>query len=737
MYAAPGVYTVTLTVADDQGATGSTSRTVEALPPNVAPVASFTAAADGLSVSVDGTASSDSDGQVTTYSWDFGDGTTADEATANHTYANAGTYTITLTVTDDRGGQAQAAQDVVVERRNLAPTASFTATADGLGVAVDGAASSDEDGRVVSYAWTFGDGAMATGPKATHEYAAPGAYQITLTVTDNEGATGQATSEVTVEEKAENQIPVPVISTTVKDLTVDVDGAGSTDPDGAIVAYEWDFGDGSPVASGAAGSYTYAKAGTYTVKLTVTDDQGATASTTSDVTVTAPDDGGEDPKPPIVDPQVVVSDAFNRLAEGAWGTADQGGDWTLSTASSYSVDGSRGVITIPRAGQTRTATLVSASVRDVDLVTDFATDVASTSSSYYHHVLVRVDGKSHYRFTVRLRQDGQAEAYLYSVVDGVAKKLAGSVLRDFAPAAGQKVNLHLTAVGEGETKLEARVWLGDEPEAPTVSAIDSTPELAKAGGVGIMSYIGGTMQELPYVVRIDNLAVNGGGGSGVIPPEEPDPPIVDPTLAASDSFGRTASRSWGKSDVGGDWWVSSPASFSVDGASGVISVPGAGQTRSATLKSVAARDVDLVTDFAADVASTTGSYYHHVQVRADGNTAYRLTVRVRQDGHTETYLYRMVDGQLTKLAGKLLKDFAPAPGENVNVRLSAVGEGETALQARVWLGDKEPQEATLQAVDNAPELARPGAVGFLGYVGGTVKELPFVVRVDNLTVTTR
>ncbi|HNB95493.1 MAG TPA: PKD domain-containing protein, partial [Microthrixaceae bacterium] len=120
---------------------------------------------------------------------------------ATHTYAAAGTYTITLTVTDDDGATGTTTRSVTVTAppSNVAPVASFSASASGLVASVNGSASSDADGSVVSYGWNWGDGSAAgSGVSATHTYAAAGTYTITLTVTDDDGATGSTTRSVTV-----------------------------------------------------------------------------------------------------------------------------------------------------------------------------------------------------------------------------------------------------------------------------------------------------------------------------------------------------------------------------------------------------------------------------------------------------------------------------------------------------------------------------------------------------------
>lgn len=200
-YASPGTYTVSLTVTDNAGATHTTSQSVEATAkPNQVPVASFTVDKTWLEVTVDGNGSSDPDGSIDSYSWDFGDGTSANGATpAKHTYGAAGTYTISLTVTDNQGATTTATQSVeVAAKPNEKPKASFTATPNALEVSVNAGGSSDADGTIDSYEWQFGDGSTGSGKTASHTFASPGTYTVTLTVTDDKGASDVATRDVAV-----------------------------------------------------------------------------------------------------------------------------------------------------------------------------------------------------------------------------------------------------------------------------------------------------------------------------------------------------------------------------------------------------------------------------------------------------------------------------------------------------------------------------------------------------------
>src|SRR5207247_2138713 len=151
-------------------------------------------------------------------------------------------------------------------------TSSFTST------------SSDPDGSISAYSWTFGDGATATSQNPSRTYAAGGTYTVTLKVTDNQGATGSTSHSVTVSQP--NQPPTAAFTSSCSALTCNF-ASTSSDPDGSIAAYSWTLGDGA-TSTAQNPSHSYAAGGTYTVTLKVTDHQGATGSTSKSVTVTAP-----------------------------------------------------------------------------------------------------------------------------------------------------------------------------------------------------------------------------------------------------------------------------------------------------------------------------------------------------------------------------------------------------------------------------------------------------------------
>src|SRR5207245_2104731 len=173
-------------------------------PGNQPPRASFTTSCTGLTCHFTDT-SADPDGSVVAWSWTLGDGTTATAQSPTHSYAAGGTYTVGLSVKDGLGAVGATSQSVTVTAPNQPPVASFTPSCSGLSCAFT-STSSDPDGSIVAWSWNFGDGATATAQNPTHSYAAGGTYSVTLTVTDNSGATNTAARTVTV--GGANQPPV-------------------------------------------------------------------------------------------------------------------------------------------------------------------------------------------------------------------------------------------------------------------------------------------------------------------------------------------------------------------------------------------------------------------------------------------------------------------------------------------------------------------------------------------------
>lgn len=278
-------------------ATGTTSMQITvSQPANQPPTASISGPAtgdEGVAVTFDGSGSSDPDGSIVDYAWDFGDSSGATGSQVTHAFA-AGTYAVSLTVTDNNGATDSTSMQIQVTATNVAPVAAISGPTNGTeGVAVtfDGSGSTDSDGTIAAYSWDFGDNTAGANVTVTHTYAA-GSYTVTLMVTDNDGAVDHASLNINIVPAANPQPPVadaggPYNGTV--DVAVQFDGSASTDPDGSVMNYAWNFGDGN-TGTGVGPVHIYTTTGTYTVQLTVTDDSGDTGSsqTTAEIVAAIP-----------------------------------------------------------------------------------------------------------------------------------------------------------------------------------------------------------------------------------------------------------------------------------------------------------------------------------------------------------------------------------------------------------------------------------------------------------------
>ncbi len=166
-----------------------------------------------LTVQFSGSNSSDADGKIVEYNWDFGDGSNGTGISTSHTYTKKGLYTVVLTVKDDKGGTNTAHVAISVDE-NKAPTAKLDANPTTgfapLEVDFDGSESSDPDGDALTYRWDFGDGSAVqenNSDLATHTYEKAGTYTAKLTVKDTKGATSTP-AQVTIKAEAK-----PIVTT--------------------------------------------------------------------------------------------------------------------------------------------------------------------------------------------------------------------------------------------------------------------------------------------------------------------------------------------------------------------------------------------------------------------------------------------------------------------------------------------------------------------------------------------
>jgi PKD repeat protein len=167
-----------------------------------------------------------------------------------------------------------------IDSGNVPPKAKFDFAVTGLEVAFTDL-SDDPGGGIVSWYWDFGDGGGSVQQDPSHSYAAGGAYNVTLLVTDDEGASDAISQQVLV--SGGNALPAADFSYTATGLDVIFNDL-SGDPDGTIVSWSWDFGDGA-TSNAQNPSHTFPSSGVYDVLLTVTDNDGATDTFGQQVTV--------------------------------------------------------------------------------------------------------------------------------------------------------------------------------------------------------------------------------------------------------------------------------------------------------------------------------------------------------------------------------------------------------------------------------------------------------------------
>lgn len=231
---------------------------------------------------------SSSRGSIISFDWTFGDGTTGAGETTNHVFTNAGSYETTLKATDNIGAVDRETVIITITGSpgsNTPPTAvissSSTVGDSPLPVDFDGSMSTDEDGSIMLYKWAFGDGAAGVGQLASYTYFTPGNFDSTLTVTDDGGLSDSTSTPVIVTGTVDggtNSPPSAAINASADwgyvPLTVSFSGLDSTDPDNEIIDYAWNFGDGA-TGTGDVIDHLYLRAGTYNVKLKVTDSLGS------------------------------------------------------------------------------------------------------------------------------------------------------------------------------------------------------------------------------------------------------------------------------------------------------------------------------------------------------------------------------------------------------------------------------------------------------------------------------
>jgi PKD repeat protein len=265
-YTAAGVYAVTLTITNSYGTDSETK--AELIKVGAGPVADFQGTPQSGHLPLTVTFQDMSTGNPATWRWDFGDGGTSADQNPSHTYTRAGTYGVTLTVTNTFGKSTKTRAGYITT--GMPPTADFTSLARAGSVPLAVKFTDASKGGPTSWSWDFGDGGTSTSVSPTHTYTAAGVYTVTLTVrnaygSDSEAkvgfvtAGGKPTADFTADERRG-----------VKPFTVKFTDLSTGNP----TSWVWDFGDGThsteqnPV-------HVYQQEGAYDVNLTVSNSYGS------------------------------------------------------------------------------------------------------------------------------------------------------------------------------------------------------------------------------------------------------------------------------------------------------------------------------------------------------------------------------------------------------------------------------------------------------------------------------
>lgn len=415
------------------------------------PIASYGFSADRITVTFDASRSLDLDGQIVDYQWQFEGGGSASGSVVTHTFPSGGDFYVTLTVTDDDGKTNSRTGRIQIS----APTAVFTYSVSGNTATYDPSPSYDDFDVLDRFEWDFGDGQSATTSNPTvqtHTYATDGSYQVSLTVV-NELDQAHTQTQTVVIGTGSCSAPVAGFDVDTNLLTVSVSAAPST---GCGLTYDWDFGDGT-TATGSSATHPYAGNGSYTISLTVRDDEGRSDTATQVVTV---DDGCSAVSAQFsytLDTLTVCNDATASAGCSLSYTWDFGDGNTASGASpchTYAVEGTYTVtLTVTDgagASDTSTTTIT---------VDDGCAELSAAFSASVSDLSVTLDASG---------STGCIQDYQWDLGDG--QTATGPVVNHTYGAYGQYTVV--LSVSDGTTTESTSQVIQLDPPPPPVAAFD-------------------------------------------------------------------------------------------------------------------------------------------------------------------------------------------------------------------------------------------------------------------------
>ena len=594
---------------------------------------------------------------------------------------------------------------------NLPPTATVTVSTQGLTATLDASASSDPDGSVVGWSWSFSDGGTATGPVVTHSSSAPGSYQATVRVTDDHGAVSVFTKVVSVSAPG----AADSFGRTVSGGWGSADVGGAWTVAGGASAFSVDGARGLVRLGAGSGpaAYLNAVASTDTdLRMTLSTDRSVAVGTLYASLIGRRVVGSGEYRVKVM---VAPSGSVNLMLRRTTG----------SGAEAYVGPG----VTVPGVvfGPT-SAVALRLQVTGVNPTVLRAKAWAAGGVEPVAWVVTGTDAEPSLQ-----RAGGVGIApYLTSTATNAPVTLGLDDLTTGGPVApppppntaptaafsAVATGLSVAFDGSGSRDTDGSVvgWSWSFGDGGTATGAAPT-HLFAAGGT--------------FAVTL--TVTDDRGGTGVV---THDVTVTAPSGLAADSFGRTVSGGWGSADVGGAWTVAGGASaFSVDGARGLVRL-GAGSGPAAYLNAVASTDTDLRMTLSTDRSVAVGTLYASlIGRRVVGSGEYRVKVMVAPSGSVNLMLRRTTGSGAEAYVGPgvTVPGVVFGPTSAVALRLQVTGVNPTVLRAKAWAaGGVEPVAWVVTGTDAEPSLQRAGGVGIAPYLTSTATNAPVTLGLDDL-----
>ena len=487
---------------------------------------------------------------------------------------------------------------------------------------------------------------------------------------------------------------------------------------GSPSSWSWTFGDGA-TSSQQNPSHTYSAAGDYTVSLTASN-AGGPNTTSKTVSVVNPPPAG-----------VIAADSFGRATSASWGSADAGGNYSLSgNTSNYAVGSGVGTIVVPKAGASRAALLNTPSAADVDITFRVATDQVAAGGPSFIYAVARRNGNSEYRPRLILNANGTVSVNASVLVNGSESSLGTAVV---VPGLSQSANSFIwfraQVTGSGPTTIKVKAWAAgtSEPSGWNFSTTANQAALQSAGSLGLRVYAASHASNTPITFSFDDYSVT---PAVVAPP----PPAG---VIAADSFGRATSASWGSADAGGNYSLSGNTSnYAVGSGVGTIVVPKAGASRAALLNTPSAADVDITFRVATDQVAAGGPSFIYAVARRNGNSEYRPRLILNANGTVSVNASVLVNGSESSLGTAVV---VPGLSQSANsfiwFRAQVTGSGPTTIKVKAWAaGTSEPSGWNFSTTDNQAALQSAGSLGLRVYAASHASNTPITFSFDDYAV---